>query len=834
MQFSRKCHNGLSERLIFFRQPKNWYATMFYIRQPLTENPQEFHLGISMNSATFTALLQSCTRTGSLILGKLVHARMIKTSFKSCMFLENNLLNMYSKCGEMDNARQLFDRMPRQDIISWNSLISGYSQVGFYHKAMEVFNEARVARIKLDKFTYATALSVCARAGNIVLGKLIHGLITISGLGDQVFLTNSLIDMYSKCGRIDQARCLFDNSDELDDVSWNSLIAGYVQVGSNDEMMKVLIQMYQSGFKLNTFALGSVIKACCSNFHGSKVIGKMLHGCTIKLGLDFDVFVATALLDMYAKIGDLDDAIKIFWLIPDPNVVTFNAMIAGFFRSETEVSDKFADEALNLFSKMRKKGMKPSKYTFSSILKACNVVGAIDYGKQIHAQIFKNNLQSDEFIGSTLIDLYSLLGSTEDGLRCFHSTLKVDIVSWTSMIGGCVRNGQFELALNLFSELLTSGMKPDEFTISSVLSACANLAAARSGEQIQCYAMKTGIAEYTIVANSQICMYAKSGDIDAANLTFKETRNPDVVSWSVMISSHAQHGCAKEALSLFESMKDSGITPNHITYLGVLTACSHGGLVDDGFRYFESMKRDHVMNPNVKHCSCIVDLLGRAGRLADAENFIINSGFKDDPVMWRALLGSCRVHKDTVMGKRIAERVIELEPQAAASYVLLYNIYLDSGIKLLAMEIRDLMKNRGVKKEPGLSWIEIGTTVNSFVAGDRSHPKCQAIYAKLEEMLEKIKKIGYVDETSAFETSEQDQKNGLVVNYHSEKLAVVLGILDLPKSAPIRVMKNLRVCHDCHTTMKFFSKVENREIVLRDPIRFHRFIEGSCSCKDYW
>ncbi|KAJ4979132.1 hypothetical protein NE237_009912 [Protea cynaroides] len=801
---------------------------------PQSENLQDFHLGVSMNSATYTALFQSCTRSGILMHGKLVHVHMIKTSFKPCLFLENNLLNMYCKCGDMDMACQLFDRMPRQDIVSWNSLISGYSQVGFYHKAMEVFNEARMARIKLDKFTYATALSVCARAGNIVLGELIHGLITISGLGDQVFLTNSLIDMYSKCGRIDQARCLFDNSDELDDVSWNALIAGYVKVGSNDEVLKVFTQMYQSGFKLNTFALGSVIKACCSLSPGSKGIGKMLHGCIIKLRLDLDVVVATALLDMYAKIGNLDDATRIFQFIPDPNVVTFNAMIAGCFRLETEASDEFADVALNLFSKMQKKGMKPSKFTFSSILKACNVVGAFDYGKQIHAQIFKNNLHSDEFIGSSLIDLYSLLGSTEDGLRCFHSTLKLDIVSWTSMIGGCVRNGQFELALNLFSELLTSGRKPDEFTISSVLSACANLAAARSGEQIQCYAMKTGIAEYTVVVNSQICMYAKSGDIDAANLTFKEARNLDVVSWSVMISSHAQHGCAKEALSFFEKMKNSGITPNHITYLGVLTACSHGGLVDDGFRYFESMKRDHVIIPNVKHCSCIVDLLGRAGRLAAAENFIVNSGFKDDPVMWRALLGACRVHKDTVMGKRIAERVIELEPQAAASYVLLYNIYLDAGIQLPAMKIRDLMKNRGVKKEPGLSWIEVGTTVNSFVAGDRSHPKCEVIYAKLEEMLEKIKKNGYVDETSAFDTSEQDHKDGLVVNYHSEKLAVVLGIIELPNSAPIRVMKNLRVCRDCHTTMKFFSKVEKREIVLRDPIRFHRFIDGSCSCKDYW
>ncbi|OVA05218.1 Pentatricopeptide repeat [Macleaya cordata] len=699
---------------------------------------------------------------------------------------------------------------------------------------MNVFNEARMTGIKLDRYSYADALNVCARTGDLQLGKLIHGLIVISGLGLRVFLINSLIGMYSKCGRMDQARLLFDNSDELDDVSWNSLISGYAGIGLNEETLRIVVRMHQCGLKLNTYALGSVLKACCSCFNGSKECGKMIHGCVVKLGLDLDVVLGTALLDMYAKVGDLGNATKVFKLMPDRNVVMFNAMIAGFFRSETEIYEEFADEALSLFSEMQRRGIKPSEFTFSSILKACNAVEDFKYGKQIHTHVLKNNLQSDEFIGSALIELYSISGSTEDSFKCFHSTPRLDIVSWTSMVAGCVRNGQFEQALTLFYELLASGGKPDEFTISSVLSACAYLAAARSGEQIQGYAVKTGIGLFSKVGNSQISMYAKSGDIDAANLTFKETENRDVVSWSAMISSHAQHGCAKEALCLFEAMKGCGIAPNHITFLGVLTACSHGGLVKEGLGYFESMKKDHGLDPNVKHYACIVDLLGRAGRLADAEGFINNSGFQDDPVMWRALLGACRVHRDPITGERVAARVTELDPQAAASYVLLYNIYLVAGIQLPATKIRDLMKDRGVKKEPGLSWIEIGMSVHSFVVGDRCHPKTQIIYRKLEEMLEKIKRIGYVDEKFVSDSSQQENKDGSVVNYHSEKLAVALGMVSLPKSAPIRVMKNLRVCQDCHTTMKFISMAEKREIILRDPIRFHRFREGSCSCKDYW
>lgn len=270
--------------------------------------------------------------------------------------------------------------------------------------------------------------------------------------------------------------------------------------------------------------------------------------------------------------------------------------------------------------------------------------------------------------------------------------------------------------------------------------------------------------------------------------------------------------------------------PSIICFL--LLVCCLTFIIND--RYFENMQKDYSIVPNVKHCSCVVDLLGRAGKLAEAEHFINSSGFEDDPVMWRALLGACRIHGNTNVGKHVAELVIELEPQAAASYVLLYNIYLDAGKQSPANDVRDLMKKRGIKKEPGLSWIEIGANVHSFVVGDKSHPHTQAIYSKLEKMLQKIREMGFVsDKNSIFYDSGQEHKENSA-NYHSEKLAVAFGLLSLPESAPIRVMKNLRVCGDCHMTMKFFSEMEKREIVLRDPIRFHRFRGGSCSCKDYW
>ncbi|XP_050260862.1 pentatricopeptide repeat-containing protein At3g13880-like isoform X2 [Quercus robur] len=721
------------------------------------QHAQPCRQNFSLDSVAYTKLVQFSTKSGSLIYGKAAHGHMIKTAFRSCLFLLNNLLHMYCECGEINSARQMFDRMPKHNVISYNSLLSGYSQMGLFVNAMEVFNEARVFGLKLDKFTYAGALNLCGQTGDLLLGKLIHGLVIVSGLGDKVFLTNSLIDMYSKCGQVNRAALLFECSNDLDEVSWNSLIAGYVRVGANEKMVKLVGKMHRSGMKLNTYALGSVLKACCTNFKDSNQHGKALHAFSVKLGLDLDDVVATALLDMYAKTGDLVDAIQLFKLMSNQSVIIYNAMIAGF-----------------------------------------------------------------------------LQGSVEDGVKCFALTPKLDIVLWTSIISGYVQNGHFGRALALFYELLSSGRKPDEFIISSMLGACSNLASPRSGQQIQGYAIKTGIGKFTIIQNSQICMYAKSGDIDSTHLTFEEMDNPDVVSWSVMISSNAQHGCARKALRLFELMKGYGIAPNHITFLGVLTACSHGGLVKEGLRYFESMKKDYCMTVNVRHCACIVDLLGRAGKLVDAENFILNSGFEKDPVMWRALLSACRVYKDTVTGKHVAERVIELEPQGSASYVLLYNIYNDARINLPATKIRELMNNRGVKKEPGLSWIEVGNEVHCFVVGDRSHPMSQVIYARLEEMMKRMEKLGYIEERPISSISEPKLKTSTVMNYHSEKLAVTYGILCLPASAPVRVMKNLRVCQDCHTMMKFLSRVEKREIILRDSIRFHHFREGTCSCGDYW
>ena len=548
---------------------------------PLEETEAEMPPPFASMDAFYLHLLRSCAALPHV---SAVHAHIARAHPAASLFLRNSLLAAYCRLGGALPAARLLDEMPRRNSVSFNLLIDAYSRAGLADHSLETFARARAAGVKADRFTYAAALAACSRAGDVRTGKLVHALSVLEGLANGVFLSNSLISMYARCGAMDEARRVFDVSDEHDDISWNSLLSGYVRAGAHEEMLKVFTLMCRHGMGWNSFALGSVIKYFSSGVDIAGHSAEAVHGCVVKAGLDTDVFLASAMIDMYAKKGTLSNAVALFKSEQDPNVIVFNAMIAGFCRDEAGVGKEVTREALNLYSELLRRGMQPTEFTFSSVLRACNLAGEFEFGKQIHGQLIKHSLQGDDYIGSALIDLYSNFGCMEDGYRCFRSLYKQDIVTWTSMISGFVQNELFEKALRLFQAFLCCGLKPDLFTISSVMNACASLAVARTGDQIQCLATKSGFNRFTVMGNSCIHMYARSGDVDAATLRFQEMESYDVVSWSAVISSHAQHGCARDALHVFNKMMDAKVIPNEITFLGVLTACSHGGLVDEGLR----------------------------------------------------------------------------------------------------------------------------------------------------------------------------------------------------------------------------------------------------------
>eukprot|EP01018_Ginkgo_biloba_P029528 Gb_22668 [translate_table: standard] len=670
----------------------------------------------------------------------------------------------------------------------------------------------------------------CGNMKTLLEGKCIHAHIIKTQDDQDTFVGNNLVNMYAKCGSLDDARQVFRKMPEQDLVSWNAMIAGYAkwhaQNGNGEEALKLFVRMQRAGMKSDQFTFGSVLRACASL--ACLEAGMQVHSQIIKTEFESDVFAGSALVDMYAKCGCLGDAHELFNRMPERNGVSWTAMVAGYAQKG------HVDEALKLFNQMQQSGIKPNQYTFSTILMACASIGALEQGKEVHTIIAEFGFESDLFVCSALVDMYAKCGSIENALRVFEKMSKRNVVSWNAMIAGYRHNGRVEQALQLFYQMQRGGIKPTEVTFASVLRACASLTAMEQGKRVHNHIIKTGFEVNVFVGSALVYMYAKCGSIKDARHVFDKTPAQNVVTWNALIAGYAQNGNGKEALQLFEQMQLKNIRPNHITFVSVLFACSHAGLLDDGQHYFHSMSRDHGITPAVEHYACMIDLLGRAGRLDDAESLIYKMSVNPGAFVWRTLLGACTIRGDMERGKRAVEHVLELEPQDSATYVLLSNIYAAAGRWDDVAKVRKMMKNNGVIKERACSWIEVKDKVHTFVVRDRSHPQTEKIYAKLAELTRLIKEAGYVPDINGVLYDVENERKEHLLLHHSEKLAIAFGLISTAWGAPIRIAKNLRVCDDCHTFAKYISKILARELIVRDANRFHHFEDGICSWRDYW
>jgi pentatricopeptide repeat protein len=556
--------------------------------------------------------------------------------------------------------------------------------------------------------------------------------------------------------------------------------------------------------------------------------GKQVHGFSLKIGFQAEVSVGNALLTMYAKCGNVDNAHKVFEKMPEREVVSWNAMIAGYAQAG------YSELAQKLFSKMLLAALKINQITLATVLGACASLEALEHGKQIHNYIIKSGFQPDVSVASSLVDMYCKCGSIMDARRVFDSLVERDMVSWNSIIAGYAQNDQREEALVLFRELQRLGMIPNQITFASVLRACASLTALEQGKQVFVHITKIVFEADVYVGSALVDMYCKCGCLEDARKVFDQVPERNIVSWNAMLSGYAQHGLGKEALSLFEQMQQSGIMPNDVTFIGVLSACSHAGLVDEGLHYFDVMFQDHGVMQKLKHYTCMVDILCRAGKLDEAVHFINEMPYEPDALVWNIVLGASRVHANVDIGKLSADYLLELEPENSSAYVLLSNIYAASSKWEDVARVRKLMKGKSVIKDPGCSWIQVKDKVHLFVADDRSHSQTEKIYAKLEELARQLRNSGYVPDTVfvLHDVSEEQRENAL--RYHSEKLAIAFGLISTLPEIPLRIMKNLRVCGDCHNATKLISKIVGREIIVRDANRFHHFKDGLCSCGDFW
>lgn len=671
-----------------------------------------------------------------------------------------------------------------------------------------------------------------------------------------------LLKNYIESGQLLRAHKLFDTIPHPNIRIWTALITGYTSKGLPKESIKLYNEFIKAGdLNPDKYVLLTVAKACGIVSDLNKA--KQVHADAVKHDIHSDIILGNALIHMYGKCGFPQGAMTVFDSLVLKDVISWTSVIAA------HVNSGLSHKALQLFREMTLYGLRPNSVTLSSLLPACSYLKALNTGKVIHGYAIRNGLVDNLFVSSALVDTYAKCLSIMYARNVFHKLPRKDTISWNvilaalfsnghqeealdlfetmkleganldsatwnSMIGGCAQNGKSQLALRFLLQMQCSGFKANNMTIASILPACTDLENLSGGREIHAYCFRHSLNRDVFIATALVLMYAKCGELDLSRKIFNMIPRKDIVSWNTMILANAMHGCGQEALLLFQVMINFGYKPNAVTFTAILSGCSHSQLVDEGRAIFISIKRDHGIEPDVDHYSCMVDVLCRAGHLYDAYDFIKKMPIDPSPSAWGSLLAGCRVYKNVELGKISAYKLFEIEPNNPGNYVLLSNILVTAKLWNDASEVRKMMRDGGIVKEPGCSWIPIGKQVYTFVKGDRRIPQCEKIYAFLKETRKKMRLQGYLPKTDFVLQDIDDEEKEEVLCDHSEKLAVAFGILNSNGKPSIRVFKNLRICGDCHNWIKFMAKATLMQITVRDSLRFHHFKDGICSCGDVW
>ncbi|KAL8229241.1 hypothetical protein R6Q57_014141 [Mikania cordata] len=697
-------------------------------------------------------------------------------------------------------------------------------------------------------------LKSCISQKDLLTGKSIHTRYIKNLIPQSTYLSNHFILLYSKCRRLSAARTafdtiqhpnvfsfntivsayakesqtiiahqLFDQIPQPDIVSYNILISSYADRGDMKPAIRVFMEMRELGFDMDGFTFSAAVTAACNDIR----LIRQLHNLAISGGFSAYASVNNSLITYYSKNMFLDDAKCVFdHMGSKKDEVTWNSMIVAYSQHREGL------KALALYREMIHMELRVDIFTLASVLTAFTCLEDLRGGLQFHCQLIKRGFSKNTHVGSGLIDLYSKCqGGMQDCKKVFAEIIEPDLVLWNTMVSGYSQNDDLsEEAISCFMQMQREGYQPDDCTFVCIISASSKLSSPTQGKQIHCLVLKSDIPSNKIsVSNALITMYSKCGNLRDARQVFDKMPEHNTVSFNSLITSYAQHGFPMEALSLFNHMLETNVTPTSITFISILSACAHTGKVNEGRKYFSLMTDRFGIKPEEEHFSCMIDLMGRAGQLVEAEKLIESMPFNPGIVGWGALLGSCRTHGNLEMAVKAAKQCVLLEPSNAAPYVILAHMYAKANKWEDVATVRKCMRNGGVKKIPGCSWIEINKKIHVFVAEDSSHPMLKEITKFWENLLNKMKQAGYRPDIVRGDGIREDEKGR-----HSEKLAVVFGLLSTKDGEPLYVVKNLRICGDCHNAIKTISGLTKREITVRDARRFHCFKDGRCSCGDYW
>ncbi|KAJ8772578.1 hypothetical protein K2173_027755 [Erythroxylum novogranatense] len=741
-------------------------------------------------------IIQWLNSTASTLLhAQQAHAHLLKTGISNDTQLATKLLSLYANNQAFVEANLVLDSVPDPSIFSFSALIHASTKLNLFVDAIRLFSKMLSQCIMPDSFVLPSVIKSCAGLSSLKTGEQIHCVAFVSGFDSDSFVLSSLVHMYVKCNRLWEARNVFDRLPQPDVVTCSALLSGHARNGRVKEAKELLNRIKHLGLGLNS--------------------------------------------------------------------VTWNGMIAGFNHSRHYL------DAVVVFRDMHLEGFGLDEAGISTVLPGVGDLEMLDMGIQIHCYVMKKGFEQDKYVVSALIDMYGKCRSTTEMSKVFDEVdekdigscnalvtglsrngcvdnalelfdkfkrqrMDLNVVSWTSIIASCSQNGKDIEALELFREMQVEGVKPNSRTIPSLLPACGNIAALMHGKAAHCFSLKRRISYDVHVGSALIDMYAKCGRIHLSRLCFEMIPTKNLVCWNALLNGYAMHGKTDEVISLFELMKGRGQNPDSISFTCLLSACVQSGRTRDGWYHFHSMSRDHGIEAKMEHYACMVTLSGRAGRLDEAFDMIKKMPFQPDACVWGALLSSCRIHNNVTLGEIAADKLFELEPRNPGNFILLSNIYASKSKWVQVDSVREMMKSRGLRKNPGCSWIEIKNRVHMLMAGDKSHPQMSQINVKLAELIMEMKRSGYIPHTDYVLQDVDEQDKEQILCGHSEKLAVVLGILNTSSGSSLRVIKNLRICGDCHSVIKFISRYEQREIFVRDTNRFHHFVNGVCSCGDYW
>ncbi|KFK28709.1 hypothetical protein AALP_AA7G036800 [Arabis alpina] len=693
--------------------------------------------GVSPDVSTFPCLVKACVGLKSFRGIGFFRDTVSCVGMDCNEFVASSLIKAYLEYGKIDVASELFDRVREKDCVIWNVMLNGYAKFGVLESVFKGFSVMRMDGISPNAVTFDCVLSVCASKLLTDLGVQFHGLAVVSGLDFEGSIKNSLLSMYSKCGCFDDACKLFRMMSRVDTVTWNCMISGCVQSGLMEESLVFFSEMISSGVLPDAITFSSLLPSV-SRFENLEFC-RQIRSYIVRRSIPMDIFLTSALIDAYFKCRGVSKAQMIFSQCNSVDVVVLTAMISGYLHNGLYI------DALEMFRLLVKVKISPNEITLVSILPVIGSLLALKLGRELHGFIVKKDFDKKCNIGCAVIDMYAKCGRMDLAYEIFGRLSKKDIVAWNSIITRCAQSDDPSSAINIFRQMGLSGIGFDCVTISAALSACANLPSESFGKAIHGFIIKHSLASDVYSESTLIDMYAKCGNLKSAMNVFEKMKEKNIVSWNSIIAAHGNHGKLKDSLHLFHEMVErSGIRPDQITFLEIISSCCHVGDVDEGVRSFRSMTENYGIQPQQEHYACVVDLFGRAGRLNEAYETITSMPIPPDAGVWGTLLGACRLHKNVDLAKIASSRLMDLDPGNSGYYVLLSNAHANAGEWGSVTKVRSLMKERGVQKVPGFSWIEINKITHLFVSGDGNHPEYSQINSLLDLLLEELKVEGYI------------------------------------------------------------------------------------------